>query len=304
MSNIEAVVTIIQDDLGRVLMGRRKDNGKWTLCAGHLNEGEDPQEGAKREIQEETGLKADTLHPISWENKPADVEFFSCTITGAHPTGKNDPDQEVDKWQFIDVREGIPKNIYENLAGPEGDSNIIRQLYSQLDLKKNSNIWLEAGFSDLSKHIDLHYKTFKAKLPIEYPREHLVVSCISPETIKMASGTKEIEFPVMTVCKKDLLTPPLGAILLVAKPSVMYPGWPMVVHGWSSAESTSVLPATVASSEFPIAIAPHTLDSQTLGMLNRMGVREIGYYNPSSDTAQEDFRAETVRLAENNGLLV
>ena len=42
-----------------MLMGKRRDNGKWTNPGGHLNEGESPVAGAAREVKEETGLNLD-----------------------------------------------------------------------------------------------------------------------------------------------------------------------------------------------------------------------------------------------------
>ena len=58
--------TIIVDDQGRVLLGKRKIEpgiGKWDIIGGFLNFGEDPEHAAIREAKEETGLdiKINTL---------------------------------------------------------------------------------------------------------------------------------------------------------------------------------------------------------------------------------------------------
>lgn len=45
------------DAQGRVLLAR-EDNGAWEMIGGGLEHGEDPIEGLKREIYEETGLEA------------------------------------------------------------------------------------------------------------------------------------------------------------------------------------------------------------------------------------------------------
>jgi 8-oxo-dGTP pyrophosphatase MutT (NUDIX family) len=147
----EYVVTVITDGIGHILMGKRNDNGLWTLCAGGLEQGESPEEGAKREILEETGLTINTLTPIK-TTIPLPIHFFSgYAPNGSSPHGRNDPDQEVSKWVWIDIRGGIPSNIWNNLHGPEEDKNVLRQLFGEaLSLKKSELEWLEAGFLDLS----------------------------------------------------------------------------------------------------------------------------------------------------------
>jgi len=54
MSGITAVVL---DDGGRVLLGRRSDNGRWALITGIIDPGEQPADAAVRECEEETGVK-------------------------------------------------------------------------------------------------------------------------------------------------------------------------------------------------------------------------------------------------------
>src|ERR1019366_1455232 len=145
----EFSVVIISDGQGKVLFGKRNDNKKWTLAAGGLNPGETPEEGALREMFEETGLKPKKLSFVTTKKTPNNtVHFFSCQCPG-EPTTENDPDKECSKLQWVDVRGGVPSNIWNNLHGPKGDENIVRQVY---DLKKSEQVWLEdCGFLDLSK---------------------------------------------------------------------------------------------------------------------------------------------------------
>lgn len=46
------------DDDGRVLLGRRADNGAWTLPGGIIDPAEQPADAAVREVFEETGVVA------------------------------------------------------------------------------------------------------------------------------------------------------------------------------------------------------------------------------------------------------
>jgi ADP-ribose pyrophosphatase YjhB (NUDIX family) len=44
------------DPVGRILLVRRADNGKWAMPGGALEVGETPSEGVVREVKEETGV--------------------------------------------------------------------------------------------------------------------------------------------------------------------------------------------------------------------------------------------------------
>jgi 8-oxo-dGTP pyrophosphatase MutT (NUDIX family) len=55
---------VVRDDVGRVLLIRRSDNGYWALPAGAMELGESIAEAAAREVFEETGLKASALTPF------------------------------------------------------------------------------------------------------------------------------------------------------------------------------------------------------------------------------------------------
>jgi 8-oxo-dGTP diphosphatase len=54
---IPVAVAIVRDEEGRVLLGRRADNGLWSLPGGHVEAGETVAEAAVRETFEETGLQ-------------------------------------------------------------------------------------------------------------------------------------------------------------------------------------------------------------------------------------------------------
>ena len=56
---------------GEVLVVRRASDGGWELPGGRLGAHEDPEEGARREIEEETGLDVPIGRPVhvcSWRN--------------------------------------------------------------------------------------------------------------------------------------------------------------------------------------------------------------------------------------------
>ena len=56
-----AASTICIDELGRILLGKRKDNHKWGYSGGAIEIDERVEECAKRELFEEMGLVAEEL---------------------------------------------------------------------------------------------------------------------------------------------------------------------------------------------------------------------------------------------------
>ena len=50
------VTAYVEDDEGRVLLGRRSDNGRWALVCGINEPGEEPADTVAREVAEETGV--------------------------------------------------------------------------------------------------------------------------------------------------------------------------------------------------------------------------------------------------------
>jgi len=53
---VPAVTAIIFNSIGEVLLQRAADDGKWYTIGGALDPGENPADGAVREVLEETGL--------------------------------------------------------------------------------------------------------------------------------------------------------------------------------------------------------------------------------------------------------
>jgi hypothetical protein len=206
-------------------------NGKeWTCCAGHIEDGEDPETAARREILEETGLEPEYLSQLEYPHSSM-LTCFSAQCQGI-PHGRNDPDNEA-KFQWVDTRKGIPENIWSHLAGPKDDTNIIRQLFSkEMGLKKSNQVWLEAGFMDLSKsdHIPLAttQKAPKKLGVLHQPKEAkeknlVVVHNLDPDNLHHAEELGGIPSPSIAVRHKDHDFNSFGGITLVAHPSMVDP---------------------------------------------------------------------------------
>lgn len=119
------VATIAVINGGSILMGKRRDNEKWTNPGGHMDPGETPIEGAKRELFEETGIKADSLDFMNSKTitKPdgskIKVHAFKLDAGKHKTTMSNDPDQEVYRWQYIKLP--LPNHIRDHLHVPKGN---------------------------------------------------------------------------------------------------------------------------------------------------------------------------------------
>lgn len=163
------------NDQGELLLGKRRDNDLWSMPGGHLNEGESPEDGARRELLEETGLTPHSLSQAKTQTNPDGLvlHVFTAYVSG-EPHGGLDPDQEVEEWKFHPVTNGeLPKKIYNNLHGPKDvESNIVKQYF---DLKKSQDEVLR-----LLDHTNVDERTLALKLHGVTPT-HLQTASLDPD---------------------------------------------------------------------------------------------------------------------------
>lgn len=111
---LHGVTAVVVDDDGRVLLVRRADSGKWTLVTGCLEPGEQPAEGARREIAEETGVIAAVEHLVSVAALPLAVcpngdqvhwldVTFRCRAVGGKARVNDDESTEVGWFGLADL---------------------------------------------------------------------------------------------------------------------------------------------------------------------------------------------------------
>lgn len=107
------MTAVVLDDAGRVLLGRRADNGRWSLVGGIAEPGEQPADTAVREVYEETAVVCvpehvvlvQMLKPITYPN--GDVcQFqditFRCRATGGEARVNDHESLEV-AWFAMDA---------------------------------------------------------------------------------------------------------------------------------------------------------------------------------------------------------
>ena len=100
---------------GLLLFGVRNDTGKYTLPGGHFEPGEEPLEAARRELEEETGLKGENFEYLGVGEVRAGlhVHCYRCLVIG-EPDGGQDPDEECSEWKWVEAND-VPDEIMDNL---------------------------------------------------------------------------------------------------------------------------------------------------------------------------------------------
>lgn len=100
--------------LGKRIDGHNKDT--WQSTGGHLEFGESFEDGARREILEETGLTVKNIKQIVATNdifikegKHYVTIFMACEYQGGIPTAR-EPDR-CSEWRWFD-RDKLPDNLF------------------------------------------------------------------------------------------------------------------------------------------------------------------------------------------------
>ncbi|MSR98258.1 NUDIX domain-containing protein [Arthrobacter sp. BL-252-APC-1A] len=113
---LPGVAAVVFNPAGEVLLGRRADNGRWTIITGILEPGEEPGPGLLREVEEETGVRAKLEHlihvgttdPIMFPNQDR-CQFLNLAFRCAWVSGTarvNDDESSEVGWFALD---GLPE---------------------------------------------------------------------------------------------------------------------------------------------------------------------------------------------------
>lgn len=118
-------IMLLKDN--KVLLGKRHDDpikassalhgeGTWTMPGGKLHYGEKPQDGARREVKEETNIETGLLKLISMTNDMvADAHFVTFGFLCEDFRGEvkiMEPD-EITEWRWFDL-DKLPSPTYKS----------------------------------------------------------------------------------------------------------------------------------------------------------------------------------------------
>ncbi len=109
-------VLVIQE--GKILLGKRLGShgfGEWSFPGGHLELGETVEACAMRELAEETGLKASSVHLGPWTNDVMAGDKHYVTLFVFVNQFKGEPKalelQNYEEWQWFDWN-ALPSPVF------------------------------------------------------------------------------------------------------------------------------------------------------------------------------------------------
>jgi 8-oxo-dGTP diphosphatase len=99
---------IVRD--GSILLVHRPRYGDWTLPKGKLEPGESWQQGAAREVEEETGLRCEVgeevarTHYVDGQGRDKEVRYYRMTADG-EPLAQNEIDEV--RWVPLEIAPAV-----------------------------------------------------------------------------------------------------------------------------------------------------------------------------------------------------
>ncbi|RSS39550.1 NUDIX domain-containing protein [Streptomyces sp. WAC08241] len=114
---LPGVSAVVFDDRGRVLLGRRSDNGRWSIVGGIVEPGEQPADCAAREVYEETAVRCEVERIVLVETLRKPVVYpngdqcqfmdvtFRCRAVGGEARVNDDESTEVGWFEVDDLPE-------------------------------------------------------------------------------------------------------------------------------------------------------------------------------------------------------
>ncbi|MEU1383594.1 NUDIX hydrolase [Streptomyces albidoflavus] len=130
---LPGVSAVVFDDEGRVLLGRRADNGRWSIIGGIPDPGEQPAQCAVREVYEETAVLCvpervvlvQALQPVTYPNQDVcqymDITL-RCRAVGGEPRVNDDESLEVAWFAMNELPELAEFSAYRVKQAQEPDS--------------------------------------------------------------------------------------------------------------------------------------------------------------------------------------
>ncbi len=107
---------------GKVLLGKKVDSddhpmsGQWHFPGGHIEEGEDPEESAKREVKEETGLEGEIFQLVE-VNSSSQVDQGPDNLVRVLYHMEADSDEAEPREDLQEIKWVEPSEVEEEVGG-------------------------------------------------------------------------------------------------------------------------------------------------------------------------------------------
>lgn len=117
-----SAAAVITNGSGKVLLLNHvlRPRSGWGMPGGFLERGEQPQDGIRREIREETGIELDDLRNIRVRTIGSHIEFIFTAVSPCDPKFLS---REIIEWKWFDPAE-LPKGL------PGAQRIIIEKVFS------------------------------------------------------------------------------------------------------------------------------------------------------------------------------
>ena len=136
---LNGVTAFVNDDRGRVLLGRRSDTGQWALVYGINEPGEDPADTVVREVKEETGVDVivtdlaavtSSREVVTYANGDRTMYMDHLFICRPDPNGNADP--------FVGDEESLSVGWFDpgQLPAPLAQTTVERMSRARTYLKR------------------------------------------------------------------------------------------------------------------------------------------------------------------------
>ncbi len=138
-------VIILRHD--KILLGRRQGShgaGSWSAPGGHLEYGETPEQCARREVREETGLALEDVRRGPWVNvlfPEAQKHYITLFMLATAPSGEArrlEP-EKCDGWRWFPL-DTLPQPLFTPLE-------ILLQEHQLADLIRHGTDSASQGFA-------------------------------------------------------------------------------------------------------------------------------------------------------------